>query len=106
MLVGGNGAKVIDRVLAFGDEWLPNRIGDEDAFAKRLEELRHRAADAGRDPIPVTVYGGTRKPETLERWSDLGVHRSVYWLPPVDAGEAERRLDEVAGLVAEFGGAA
>jgi probable F420-dependent oxidoreductase len=104
VLVGGNAPKVLDRALAYGDEWLPNRLGDEDAFAKRLEELRRRAADAGRAPIPVTLYGGTRKPETLARWSGLGVHRSVYWLPPVDAGEAERRLDEIAALVQELRG--
>ena len=104
VLVGGNAPKVLDRVLAYGDEWMPNRIGDAEAFVCRLEELRRRAADAGRDPIPVTIYGGTRKPETLERWGEAGVHRSVYWLPPVDAGEAERRLDEIAGLVAELAG--
>lgn len=104
VLVGGNGPKVLDRVLAFGDEWMPNRIGDPDAFVERLDELRRRTEDAGRDPIPVTIYGATRKRETLERWAEHGVHRSVYWLPPVDAGEAERRLDEIAGLVAELAG--
>jgi probable F420-dependent oxidoreductase len=103
VLVGGNAPKVLDRVVAYGDEWMPNRIKEE-GFTDRLEELRRRAADAGRDPIPVTVYGGTRKPQTLERWAQGGVHRSVYWLPPVDAGEAERRLDEISALVAELRG--
>jgi probable F420-dependent oxidoreductase len=26
VLVGGNGPKVLDRVVAFGDEWMPNRV--------------------------------------------------------------------------------
>jgi probable F420-dependent oxidoreductase len=103
ILVGGNAPKVLDRVLAYGDEWMPNRIREE-GFTERLEELRRRAADAGRDPIPVTVYGGTRKPATLERWAEGGVHRSVYWIQPVEAGEAERKLDEISGLIAELRG--
>src|SRR6059058_5432502 len=43
VLVGGNGAKVLDRVLAFGDEWMPNRISDEEKFFARVAELRERA---------------------------------------------------------------
>ena len=30
VLVGGNGKTAPDRVLAFGDEWMPNRIGDDE----------------------------------------------------------------------------
>src|SRR5436305_2132731 len=35
ILVGGNGANVLERVVACGDEWMPNRIGkDEDMIAR------------------------------------------------------------------------
>ena len=54
VLVGGNGPKVLDRVLAFGDEWMPNRL---DGFANRVQELQRRAEEAGRDRIPVTFSG-------------------------------------------------
>jgi probable F420-dependent oxidoreductase len=30
VIVGGSGPKVLDRVLAFGDEWMPNRVPIED----------------------------------------------------------------------------
>jgi probable F420-dependent oxidoreductase len=30
VLVGGNGPRVLDRVLAFGDEWIPNRVRDDE----------------------------------------------------------------------------
>src|SRR3954451_7252040 len=56
VLVGGNGEKVLDRVLAFGDEWMPNRIGDEGKFLARVAELQERARTTGRD-IPVTFSG-------------------------------------------------
>src|SRR5436190_756522 len=50
VLVGGNGPKVLDRVLAYGDEWKPNRL---DGFAERVQELQRRAEEAGRGRIPV-----------------------------------------------------
>ena len=104
VIVGGNGEKVLDRVLAYGDGWMPNRVADDDAFVARVDELQRRAADAGRGPIPVTMYGASRKPEVLERWAQHGVERAVYWLPSVEAGEAERRMDEIAGFVAAYRG--
>jgi probable F420-dependent oxidoreductase len=103
IVVGGNGKKVIDRVLAFGDEWMPNRVQDE-ALRARLAELRDRCEAEGRPPVPVTVYGASRKPEVLERWAELGVTRAVYWLPSVEAGEAERRADEMVGFIADYRG--
>ena len=42
ILVGGNGPHVLDRVLAFGDEWMPNRLPD-DQIIPRFQELRRRA---------------------------------------------------------------
>ncbi len=56
VLVGGNGQRVLDRVLAYGDEWMPNRMSDE-ALAARITELNARAAETGRGSIPVTVVG-------------------------------------------------
>ena len=48
ILVGGHGKKVLDRVLAYGDEWLPNRIGDDERIAARIARLRK--AGRGRRP--------------------------------------------------------
>jgi probable F420-dependent oxidoreductase len=103
VLVGGNGVRVLDRVVRYGDAWMPNRVEDE-ALRERLKELRRLAGEAGRDPIPVTVYGASRKPEVLERWAEHGVTRAVYWLPSVEAGEAEARLDEIVGFVERYRG--
>jgi len=103
VLVGGNGEKVLERVVAFGDEWMPNRVKAE-AFVARLQELRRLAEEAGRAPIPVTVYGASRKPDVLAEWAENGVTRAVYWLPSADAGEVERRVDEAAGYVERYRG--
>ena len=52
MLVGGNGPRVLDRVLRYGDEWFPNRLPDGvEGLKERIDELRERA---GRH-VPVVV---------------------------------------------------
>jgi probable F420-dependent oxidoreductase len=93
VLVGGNGARVLDRVLDYGDEWMPNRMSDED-LAARIGELQARAASGGRDAIPVTVVGMTPDPARISRLSEAGVDRVVFWLPPESAESVERGFDD------------
>jgi hypothetical protein len=101
ILVGGNGAKVLDRVLAFGDEWMPNRIGEEERFFGRVAELQERARAAGRDSIPVTFSGASPKPDLIARLASAGIHRCVFYVPPAPAGEIERHIDKRVALVEE-----
>jgi probable F420-dependent oxidoreductase len=105
VLVGGNGPKVIDRVLAFGDEWMPNRVGDDDGMIARTEELAARAQQAGRDPVGVTVAGIMRDPRRIERFEQAGVHRSFFWLPPRGPDEVEAAMDRYAAAAQQYRGA-
>jgi probable F420-dependent oxidoreductase len=102
VLVGGNGPKVLERVVRYGDAWMPNRVETDDEFIARLHELRRLAEEAGREPIPVTMYGASRKPERLARWAENGVTRAVYWVPSAEAGEVERHVDELVGHVEQY----
>ena len=54
ILVGGTGPTTIDRVLEFGDGWIPMAF-DLAAMAAQIADLQKRAADAGRGHIPVTA---------------------------------------------------
>jgi probable F420-dependent oxidoreductase len=101
VLVGGNGAQVLDRVVAFGDEWVPNRIAGEDLPA-RIAELQRKAQDAGRDPIPVTVAGIMRDPERIEGLERAGVHRGFFWLPPSGPDEVEAAFDKYAAAAEAY----
>jgi len=92
VLVGGNGRTVYDRVLAYGDGWLPNRLGDDDKNIARVEKLQRLGADAGHDSVPVTLQLAPRDPELIERYERAGVARAVYMLPAADRGEVERKL--------------
>ena len=56
VLVGGDGPTVFDRVLEYGDAWLPN-TRDIEGLPRRIAELRRRGAEAGRERIPVTYFG-------------------------------------------------
>jgi probable F420-dependent oxidoreductase len=95
ILVGGNGPKVLDRVLAFGDEWMPNRM---DRFAERVKELQERAEEAGRGGIPVTFSGAKPDAKAVEQIRAAGADRITFYVKPGDAGEVERRLDRYADL--------
>ena len=47
ILVGGLGEKVLDRVVAYGDEWIPNRVKSPEDLSERIAELQRRAEAAG-----------------------------------------------------------
>jgi probable F420-dependent oxidoreductase len=102
VLVGGVGEKVLDRVVAYGDEWIPNRVRSPEELAPRIAELQRRAEGAGRERIPVTVFGAKPERGPLERLEAAGVTRSLFYLRPEEPGEVERQLDELAKLAAEW----
>ena len=104
VLVGGLGEKVYDRVVAYGDEWIPNRVQNPEALGERIAELQRRGAAAGRDPIPVTVFGAKPEVRLLERLRTAGVTRSLFYLPPGEPAEVERQLDELAEVAAAWAG--
>lgn len=104
VLLGGNGRTVGDRVLAFADEWMPNRIGDDEKIAARIERMIRRARDeAGRD-IGVTLSVAPTEPDTIERYERAGVHRCVWYLPPRGRDSVERALDRYAETVCAYRG--
>jgi alkanesulfonate monooxygenase SsuD/methylene tetrahydromethanopterin reductase-like flavin-dependent oxidoreductase (luciferase family) len=105
ILLGGNGPKVLGRVVDIADEWMPNwgLQTHEELFA-RMEELQRLAADAGRDPIPVTVYAARAKAEVLQELAEAGVARTVLWIPPAPRDEVEPRLERLAGLARGLSG--
>jgi probable F420-dependent oxidoreductase len=101
VLVGGNGPRVLERVVAFGDEWMPNRVADEE-MAARIAELQSRAEQAGRLSIPVTVVGLMRDPARIARLEQAGVSRGVFWLPPDDRDAVEQAFDRYTAAVEAF----
>jgi probable F420-dependent oxidoreductase len=104
VLVGGVGDKVLDRVVAYGDEWIPNRVKDPDELGVRIAELQRRAEAAGRDRIPVTVFGARPERSVLERLEAVGVTRSLFYLRPDEPAAVQRQLDQLAEVAAAWAG--
>jgi probable F420-dependent oxidoreductase len=104
VLVGGVGDKVLDRVVAYGDEWIPNRVRDPDELGVRIAELQRRAEAAGRDRIPVTVFGARPERSVLERLEAVGVTRSLFYLHPDEPAAVQRQLDQLAEVAAAWAG--
>jgi probable F420-dependent oxidoreductase len=102
VLVGGVGDKVLDRVVAYGDEWIPNRVKSPEELCERIAELQRRAEAAGRERIPVTVFGAKPEQRLLERLEAAGVTRSLFYLRPEEPGEVERQLDELAEVAVSW----
>lgn len=97
VLVGGNGPTVHKRVIAYGDAWFPNRVGDDEFMIGQIEALQQAGEEAGRGRIPVTLQIPPREPERVRRYEEAGVTRCVFMLragDAVDTASAERKLDE------------
>jgi probable F420-dependent oxidoreductase len=99
VLVGGNGPRILPRVVEFGDEWMPNvnRVGA--ALPARIAELNELASAAGRAPIPVTGYGVSADEQVVDSMRAMGVGRAVLYLPSVESDAALSRLDQYAKLI-------
>jgi probable F420-dependent oxidoreductase len=103
VLLGGNGPTVIDRVLAYADAWMPNVVPDDDTLLGRIDELRARAADAGRT-VPVTLNASPRRPERLARYAEAGVERALFYLPSGPRDAIEKRLDDLESSISQVRG--
>jgi probable F420-dependent oxidoreductase len=91
ILVGGTGPKALDRVLSYGDVWMPNRIAKPDWLKDRIAELRERA---GRH-FPVTYFGADATDEFIDAIAEAGVDRALLQLP-------DESPDTVLGLVEQY----
>jgi probable F420-dependent oxidoreductase len=102
IIVGGNGARVLDRVIAYGDEWIPNRIESADELGERIDRLGELAAEAER-PVPnVGLYAAPANAQEMEAYAGIDVARYVLFVPPVPRDEAEARLDHLVRVVEEY----
>ena len=61
------------------------------------------AAEAGRGPIPVTIFGSSADPAVLEGYRDAGVARVVLGLPSAPAAKVLPILDRWAALMRKVG---
>ncbi|GAA4614673.1 LLM class F420-dependent oxidoreductase [Actinoallomurus liliacearum] len=102
ILVGGSGPTTLDRVLEYGDGWMPTYGLGTDEIARRTAELEQRATEAGRGHLPVSVYAVPADREVVARLAEAGVERALFDLPTAPAEETRRALDEFARIAGSF----
>ncbi|WP_220505856.1 LLM class F420-dependent oxidoreductase [Microbispora sp. H10830] len=100
ILVGGVGPRVFDRVLAYGDAWLPN-YGP--GILERVPELFRRAEEEGRD-VGVVMLSAPADPDALERCEKAGVARVMAWLPSAGYDWIQRAMDAFENALADLHG--
>src|SRR5439155_364104 len=73
ILIGGDGATTFDRVVEFGDGWMPIMRPNKNPV-ERIPELRERLTKAGRDPktAPVSIFFAPPKKPGLDALAAAG----------------------------------
>jgi probable F420-dependent oxidoreductase len=99
VIVGGEGPKVLDRVLDYGDAWGPHPMP---GVIDRVRELESRARASGRTPIPVTLFNVAHDLDQIQRYQEAGVERCVLYIYDDGPGTIEARLDEHTRFIARF----
>ncbi len=102
IVVGGSGPHTLQRVVEYGDGWMPILGRDQAPLSERIAELNRLAAEAGRGDIPVSVYGAPTRPQVIGHYAEIGVERCVFFLPPAPASEVLPLLDRHAELAKSF----
>jgi alkanesulfonate monooxygenase SsuD/methylene tetrahydromethanopterin reductase-like flavin-dependent oxidoreductase (luciferase family) len=101
VLVGGNGPGTEDRVLDYGDGWLPQAgpLASVAELESRIAALQRRAAAAGRGPLPVTVFAPPPQPPLLAALAAAGASRCLLAVRNDAAARVLTRLDEWVPLL-------
>ncbi len=99
ILLGAHTPAARQRVVDYCNGWMPiaARAGD---LAAAMCDLADRARAAGRDPadFPVTLLGAPADRDAVRRYSELGVERVVFWVPPEPRDRVLPLLDQYAAI--------
>jgi probable F420-dependent oxidoreductase len=100
VIVGGDGPRAVEHAVEYGDGWIPHPTGGGAPLADRIAAANQKLAEAGRGPIPITIFGAQGDPGELEEYERLGVSRVVFRLPPKSRDEVLPALDRYAAIMA------
>lgn len=99
VIVGGDGARTLNRVVRYGDEWMPLARGDAlEGLPGRIATLQNMAAEAHREPIPVSLFMAPVDKPWLDSLHAQGVGRFIFTLASEPRDDVLKRLDELTAF--------
>jgi probable F420-dependent oxidoreductase len=101
VILGGHARSVLQRIVEWGDGWLPNRATPAEIETSRAT-LDAMARQAGRDPrsITISVFGQPADRELVRRFHDAGADRVIVRPPTADNEQGMRaELERIATAV-------
>jgi probable F420-dependent oxidoreductase len=101
IFVGGDGERTLQRVVKYGDAWMPIPGRSNKPLGEKMKDLQELAAAAGRGPIPVTIYGALPRPEVINHFAEIGVDRCIFWLSPAQEAEVLPQLERYEQIARE-----
>ena len=102
VIIGGDGPTTLKRVARYGDGWMPIDGRNREDFAPAIAELNELAAEAGRGPMTVSLFGVGSDPARIEKHARAGVDRIVFLVPPAPADVVLPTLEKRARLAEQF----
>ena len=100
VLLGGESAYTLQRVVDFCDGWFPRGRAPE-VILPALKDLGELAAKAGRDmkTISTSIFGAKPEAGALETYAQAGITRAILRLPPAGRETVLPLLDEWTKLL-------
>ncbi len=98
--VGGAFPGGMRRAIRYGDGWIPLLGRGDDDIVGHLPAFREAATQAGRNPdeMEITVYAWPPAKELVQRYTDAGITRVVFGVPPAGRDVVLGFLDVLAQL--------
>ena len=97
VILGSKSAMAFERIVAWGDGWIPNGTPPEEVAQGRAT-LDRLAEAAGRDPATIQITAGDIpfEPDLLPRYEAAGAERATFKVRMAGDKESLRQLEEIA----------
>lgn len=99
VLIGGSGPRTLQRVVEYGDGWMPIGGRMTEDLGGKIAELQQMAKAAGRGRIPVSIFGVGPNPAAIERLTGIGVDRIIFGVRPLPAEDVLPAIKHYADVV-------
>ena len=98
--LGGNAKNVLQRVVRWGEGWLPNTVNPDGIKAARAT-LAELCDSAERDPdsIGITIHSQPADKDLIDRFEEAGAERVLLRVGAADQQGVLNELEELAGAV-------